>query len=211
MVTDSGAARASAVTAASAPALDMDAWAATRAASWALVMQVLLWSLVAEAYHASDRGRRWQSLEDRRLRRKGWKRVVTPRAPSSRVGTRWCGSGGGGSVSAEGTGPLSRVCTRARRCRRTRFGSCLIGSQSAGGIQCPRPTAHAFARAADRRRRRRRVSDANVVSGLARGRTRIQDGMLHRASAANSRRRLAGEGRLNGLTLTRTSHRNRGF
>ena len=49
-----------ALTAASAPTLyKMDAWAATRAASWALVMRVLLWRLAAAAYHATDHRRPW--------------------------------------------------------------------------------------------------------------------------------------------------------
>ena len=55
------------------------------------------------------------------------------------------------------------------------------------------------------------VSDANVVSGLTRERTRVQDGVVHGTSAANSRRGLAGEGRFNWLTLTETSPRNRGL
>ena len=105
-------------------------------------------------------------------------------------------SGGGGQVRL--AGPIKEGVSDARRGR-------------AGRTQHPRVTEHVFPNGTDPRMRRRTVSDANVVSGLARGRTGIQDGMLHRASAANSRRRLAGEGRLNGLTLTRTSHRNRGF
>ena len=54
-------------------------------------------------------------------------------------------------------------------------------------------------------------SDANVVSGPARERTRVQDGVLHGVSGANSRRGLAGEARLNCLTLTQTSPGNRRF
>ena len=48
-----------AFTAASTPALDMDVRAATRAASSALFMQVLLWRLVGAAYHATERRRPW--------------------------------------------------------------------------------------------------------------------------------------------------------
>ena len=54
-------------------------------------------------------------------------------------------------VSRQGTGELSGMRTRARRCRRTQFAAAVIKSHPGGGILCPRVTAHAFARAGNTR------------------------------------------------------------
>lgn len=94
---------------------------------------------------------------------------MTRRAPSSRVRTRWSGSGTGATVSAEGTAPISGVRTRARGCRRRQFGSARIGNHPAGGIRWLRVTAHAFARVTNRRESLPHVSDANVARRTANG------------------------------------------
>ena len=68
------------------------------------------------------------------------------------------------TVSGAGTSPVSRVRTRARRCRRRQFASGLIRCDHAGGIQHPRVTAQVCAFATDRRNSRGLLSDANVVT-----------------------------------------------
>ena len=59
----------------------------------------------------------------------------------------WCSPR---AASAAGTGRVSVVRTRTRRCRRRQFLSGRMGTGRARGIQRPRVTAHVLARAPDR-------------------------------------------------------------